>query len=51
VLWMGNYPMELMACSIYRDWERWCLIWKNCAGGREGGMSYGDDLPWQLQSD
>jgi hypothetical protein len=26
VLWMGNYPTELMACSIYRVHEWCCLI-------------------------
>jgi hypothetical protein len=26
VLWMGDYPMELMAYSIYRLSERWCPI-------------------------
>jgi hypothetical protein len=37
VLWMCNYPMELMACSIYRVRERCCPIRRECAGGREGG--------------
>jgi hypothetical protein len=39
VLWMGNYPTELMAYSIYRVGERWCSIRRDCAGGREGGES------------
>jgi hypothetical protein len=34
---MGDYPTELMACSIYRVSERWCPIRKDCASGREGG--------------
>jgi hypothetical protein len=50
VLWMGNYPTELMACSIYRVSERWCPIRRDCAGDREGGgVSHGGDLPWQSQ--
>jgi hypothetical protein len=36
VLWMGNYPTELMAHSIYRVRERWCPIRKDCTGGRRG---------------
>jgi hypothetical protein len=39
VLWMGNYPTELMACSIYRVRERCCPIWRDCAGSREEGES------------
>jgi hypothetical protein len=38
VLWMGNYPTDLMACSIYRVRERCCPIQRDCAGGREGGL-------------
>jgi hypothetical protein len=34
-----DYPTELMACSIYKVCERCCLIWTNCAGGREGNKS------------
>jgi hypothetical protein len=34
-----DYPTELMACSIYIVHERCCLIWANCAGGREGNES------------
>jgi hypothetical protein len=34
-----DYPTELMACSIYRVREWCCLIWTNCAGGREGNES------------
>jgi hypothetical protein len=37
VLWMGNYPTEFMACSIYRVRERCCPIWRDCAGDWEGG--------------
>jgi hypothetical protein len=37
VLWMGSYPTELMAGSIYKVSERWCPIWRNCVGSREGG--------------
>jgi hypothetical protein len=37
VLWMGNYPTELMACSIYRSPERWPVNLKETRGGRRGG--------------
>jgi hypothetical protein len=38
VLWMGDYPMELMACSIYRSPEWWPVNLKETRGGRrEGG--------------
>jgi hypothetical protein len=37
VLWMGNYPTELMACSIYRSPERWLVNLKETRGGRRGG--------------
>jgi hypothetical protein len=38
VLWMGNYPTELMACSIYRALERWPVNLSSRGGGRgEGG--------------
>jgi hypothetical protein len=47
VLWMCDYPMELMACSIYRVHERWCPIRRDCAGGREEDMSHRGDLPWR----
>jgi hypothetical protein len=33
--------------SIYRGIERWRLIWRNRAGGREGGVSHCGDLPWR----
>jgi hypothetical protein len=46
VLWMGNYPMELMEYSIYRVSERWCPIRKDCAGDREEEMSHRCGLPW-----
>jgi hypothetical protein len=36
---MLDYLTELMACSIYRVREQCCLIWTNCAGGREGNES------------
>jgi hypothetical protein len=34
-----DYPMDPSVCSIYSVLERWCLIWTNCAGGREGNES------------
>jgi hypothetical protein len=34
-----DYPTDLLVCSIYSVLERWCLIWTNCAGGREGNES------------
>jgi hypothetical protein len=38
VLWMGNYPTELMVCSIYRSLERWPVNLSLRGGGRrEGG--------------
>jgi hypothetical protein len=36
VLWMGNYPMELMVCPIYRVRERWPVNWTKTRGGRRG---------------
>jgi hypothetical protein len=36
VLWMGDYPTELMACPIYRVCERWPVNWKKTRGGRRG---------------
>jgi hypothetical protein len=33
--------------SIYRGVERWRLIWRNRAGGREGGVSHCGDLLWR----
>jgi hypothetical protein len=39
VLWMGNYPTELMACSIYRSLEWWPVNLSSRGGGRkEGGV-------------
>jgi hypothetical protein len=43
VLWMCNYPTELMACSIYRVLKRWCPIRRDCASGREEEMSHCGD--------
>jgi hypothetical protein len=37
VLWMGNYPTELMACSIYRSLEQWPVNLKETRGGRRRG--------------
>jgi hypothetical protein len=37
VLWMGDYPMELIACSIYRSPERWLVNLKETRGGRRDG--------------
>jgi hypothetical protein len=37
VLWMGNYPMELMVCSIYRYLERWPVNLRSRGGGRREG--------------
>jgi hypothetical protein len=37
VLWMGNYPKELMSCSIYRSPERWPVNLKETRDGRRGG--------------
>jgi hypothetical protein len=37
VLWMGNYPTELMACSIYRSLERWPMNLSSRGGGRREG--------------
>jgi hypothetical protein len=37
VLWLGNYPTELMACSIYRSPEWWPVNLKETCGGRRGG--------------
>jgi hypothetical protein len=37
VLWMGNYPTELMACSIYRSLEQWPVILSSRGGGRREG--------------
>jgi hypothetical protein len=39
VLWMGNYPTELMAYSIYRSPERWLVNLKETRGGRRGGRA------------
>jgi hypothetical protein len=41
VLWMGNYPTELMACSIYRSLERWPVNWKETRSGRREGGARG----------
>jgi hypothetical protein len=35
VLWMGNYPTELLACSIYRSLERWPVNLKETRGAGE----------------
>jgi hypothetical protein len=42
VLWMGNYPTELMACSIYRSLERWSVNLSSRGGGRreEGALTH-----------
>jgi hypothetical protein len=37
VLWMGNYPTELMACSIYRALECWPVNLSSRGGGRGEG--------------
>jgi hypothetical protein len=37
MLWMGNYPTKLIACSIYRSPERWPMNLKETRGGRRGG--------------
>jgi hypothetical protein len=34
-----DYPMDPSMCSIYSVLERWCLIWTNYDGGREGNES------------
>jgi hypothetical protein len=34
-----DYSTDPSVCSIYSALERWCLIWTNCAGGREGNES------------
>jgi hypothetical protein len=47
VLWMCDYPTELMACSIYRVRERWCPIRRDCVGGWEEEMSHCGDLSWR----
>jgi hypothetical protein len=41
--WLGglvlDYPTDPSVCLIYSVLERWCLIWMNCAGDREGNES------------
>ena len=36
-----DYPTDPSVCSIYSVLERWCLIWTNCTGGREGNRVTG----------
>jgi hypothetical protein len=34
-----DYRTDPSVCLIYSVLERWCFIWMNCAGGREGNES------------